>query len=460
MKTWSSIGFIIGSILSSIGISLYTASSTNMPPFPFGWLTATFFLCLGSAVILSVIMFLLYRGKMDITLYIAGFFAVCFLGLGLRLIILYPYSMPECKCPRNTYGIECKPCECLHGVCDQGFHGSGKCMCDLGWDGVLCSTCAATFVGKNCNVCKHGWTGERCDRCFPGYIGNCDKCDPRFLQTEIGIVNKETNEKGFSCEPCKEGFFGGYCAQMPDCKKYDKEAAPKDAAYWKKNKLFNPNVCTSTTVCKDRYECDSFNCRGVCVEGDNVYNKCENDLECPFGTCQYKTCCEELVFGDGTCECKSIGHFGPLCEICPGFDGFRSVCNGHGTCTAMYANEKYSHLECSCEEGWSGPECECFGIENCTQCADGYFGKKCQPCAGGTGLKQCSGHGICNDGVDGDGSCICEQLSSYAFKGTTCSECYSSAFQGEECEICLGGEIVGFNCQKCTPFKNNYIYCP
>lgn len=457
MKTWSSIGFIIGSILSSIGLSLYYASSSSMPPFPMGWVVAVFFLCFGAALILSSIMFLIFKSKRATSVYIMFFFAFCFVGIGVRLIVLYPYNTPECTCPDNTFGTECTACNCVNGICDDGYSGSGNCMCNVGWDGILCNKCASTFTGEKCDRCKHGWTGETCDRCFPGYVDNCDTCDSKFLKTEVGIVNKETNAKGFSCEPCLTGW-GGYCLNMPNCKKYDKKAVAKNAVYWKQNNLYDPDICTSTTTCNNRYDCDSFNCRGVCVEGDNVYNRCDNDLECQIGRCEYKTCCEELRYGDGTCECKTPGYFGPLCEKCPGFDDV-SVCSGHGTCTAMFANEKYSHLECDCVEGWSGTNCECFGLEKCTKCADGYYGSDCKPCPGGTGVNQCNGHGTCNDGINGDGTCSCDQLSTYAFKGQECSECYSSSFQGEECEICAGGEIVGYNCLKCTPFKNNFILC-
>lgn len=451
MRTWSSIGFIIGSILTVIGIGIYSGSDYGMPPVPAGWLVAVIFLCIGSSIMLSSLM-------LGTKFYVMAFVGVNIFSVGVRLILLYPYVMPECTCPAETYGPNCLECKCIHGQCDDGYRGTGGCLCDLGWAGTNCDQCGPTFTGINCNKCKHGWDGPKCDRCFPGYTGKlCNDCLPTFEKSNE-IIQKP-NITGTVCQPCKVGW-GGYCLPMPDCQLYDKNAVAKDAQFWKN--IYNPSQCTTLDVCENRYDCTSFNCRGICVDGDMTYNRCAEDLECPVGTCQYKTCCEELQFGDGTCECKTQGYFGPLCEKCPGFDGVytASICNGHGTCTAMYADSKYSHLECACSEGWSGEDCGCFGIDTCTKCADGFFGPTCKKCPGGGGIDQCNGHGKCKDGVDGDGSCVCDKAFWQAFGGDACDQCYSGAFRGSECEVCNGGELLGVTCPKCFKFNNNYIRCP
>lgn len=447
MKTWSSIGFIIGSILWIVGIGMYMSSSADLPPIPSGWLFALVFLCFGCACMISSIM-------LGIRYHTLGFFGFAIFVIGVRLITIHPYVLPECTCPPNTYGKDCVECRCVHGSCDEGYDGTGVCYCDVGWAGPICDRCASTFVGENCDICKHGWDGPLCNRCFPGFIGNCDECAPNFVRVD-GV--DQNGNSYINCAPCQTGW-GGYCVPMPECTKYDKLAIARDAKYWKTNKLFDPNTCTSTTVCQDRYDCESFNCRGVCVLGDMTYNRCENDLECEIGSCEYKTCCEEKRYGDGTCECKTPGHFGPLCEKCPGFDGiYDSVCSGHGTCSAVYSGDNYNHLECVCDQGWSGPQCGCFGIKNCTSCADGFYGSTCQPCPGGSGVDQCNGHGVCKDGIDGDGTCVCDQALWSAFAGQACERCYSGAFEGPNCELCKNGEIVGYKTG--FEFKNNYIKC-
>lgn len=443
MRTWSSIGFIVGSILLVVGIGLHASSDIGMVPIPAGWIVALFFLVLGSSLMLSSLM-------LGIEYYTLGFGGLALFLVGVRLLTIYPYLMPECTCPTDQYGTQCKACDCVHGQCDQGYRGTGNCICDLGWAGEKCDRCAPTFEGISCDRCKHPFDGKKCDRCFPGYVGKCDQCAPNFKALE-GTFRGQTV---LVCEPCSKGW-GGYCQEMPDCQKYDKKAVARDAVFWKR--LYDPSQCTSTVVCEDRYDCDSFNCRGICVDGDNTYNRCENDMECKKGTCQYKRCCEELKYGDGTCECNTFGYFGPLCEKCPAFDGM-STCNGHGTCTAVYANKKYSHLECVCDEGWSGDECSCRGFGNCTSCADGYWGPTCQKCPGGGGINQCHGHGSCKDNIDGDGSCVCDKSTWQAFGGESCQHCDSGAFQGENCDICPGGEVVGFKTE--YKFNDNYIFCP
>ncbi|XP_060589135.1 stabilin-2-like [Ruditapes philippinarum] len=60
-------------------------------------------------------------------------------------------------------------------------------------------------------------------------------------------------------------------------------------------------------------------------------------------------------------------------------------------------------------------------------CCSGYFGKDCQECPSGPEFP-CNGHGVCNDGIYGDGTCKCDPK-----------------FQGEQCDTCLEG-WTGENC--------------
>src|SRR5690242_18924750 len=51
---------------------------------------------------------------------------------------------------------------------------------------------------------------------------------------------------------------------------------------------------------------------------------------------------------------------------------------------------------CTCQTGWAGVSCQ-----NAATCPANTFGANCQPCP------SCSGHGTCNAGVTGNGSCTC-----------------------------------------------------
>ncbi|KAM9324471.1 stabilin-1 [Gastrophryne carolinensis] len=61
-------------------------------------------------------------------------------------------------------------------------------------------------------------------------------------------------------------------------------------------------------------------------------------------------------------------------------------------------------------------------------CCKGYWGSTCSECPGGAD-KPCNGHGICMDGIEGNGTCICEE----GFTGFDCSECSDPSLYGERC---------------------------
>ncbi|XP_072341068.1 stabilin-2-like [Scyliorhinus torazame] len=73
------------------------------------------------------------------------------------------------------------------------------------------------------------------------------------------------------------------------------------------------------------------------------------------------------------------------------------------------------------------------------ECCTGYFGKQCQACPG-EATNRCLGNGICQDGINGTGTCDCEE-----------------GFAGTACETCVAGEY-GIHCDqecRCTHGKCN-----
>lgn len=98
-------------------------------------------------------------------------------------------------------------------------------------------------------------------------------------------------------------------------------------------------------------------------------------------------------------------------------------CNGHGVC----------HFDaCKCESGYLAPHCCPLSRagHQCQACAPGYFGTGCAACS--EQHSRCSGHGRCDDGVEGSGRCRCV---SERWTGELCHECAPGHF-GPDCLPC------------------------
>ncbi|KPP74514.1 stabilin-2-like [Scleropages formosus] len=66
-------------------------------------------------------------------------------------------------------------------------------------------------------------------------------------------------------------------------------------------------------------------------------------------------------------------------------------------------------------------------------CCEGFFGPDCSACPGGF-TKPCSGHGKCMDGLEGNGTCVCDEN-----------------FRGSRCQYCSRPDKHGPNCDKTCP---------
>ncbi|XP_078423897.1 stabilin-2 [Cetorhinus maximus] len=76
-------------------------------------------------------------------------------------------------------------------------------------------------------------------------------------------------------------------------------------------------------------------------------------------------------------------------------------------------------------------------------CCTGYFGKQCQACPG-KATNWCFGNGICQDGINGTGTCKCEE----GFAGTACETCVDGQYGihcDQECRCVHGKCNEGLN---------------
>lgn len=78
------------------------------------------------------------------------------------------------ECSFDSFGQDCRPCDCENGVCDYGLFGSGKCLsCSEGYYGEYCNKTCSCQRG----VCDDGVRGNgTCLTCFTNYYGElCDQ---------------------------------------------------------------------------------------------------------------------------------------------------------------------------------------------------------------------------------------------------------------------------------------------
>ncbi len=270
-------------------------------------------------------------------------------------------NMPVCDCNSGFHAVgtscvpdACRPSDCVHGYCVDPANLL-ECQCDDGYDGDRCDRCADGYVldgtdglrcvldascdqdpcgdhgdcrqdgaGVSCD-CHDGWDGSVCDRCADGYHdedGACvlnspcnpDPCVHASKCEEIGGSAKCTCLEGYAgdtCDECAEGFVneGLECVPGP---------GPCDA-----------NPCPDLHPGEHRDRCE--------VQGDDAVCLCD------FGYDDVEGVCTEQVVCDPETTCAS-----------------------HGSCTG-------NGLECKCDDGYDGA--------NCDACADGWEpqGSDCVP---------------------------------------------------------------------------------
>ena len=83
-------------------------------------------------------------------------------------------------------------------------------------------------------------------------------------------------------------------------------------------------------------------------------------------------------------------------SLCP------NSCNNNGECTQVYETNNETMTDytfCDCFSG--------FTTNDCSQCSEGRFGQLCKLCPIHN-KKVCAGHGLCDGGINGTGTCLCE----------------------------------------------------
>ena len=137
---------------------------------------------------------------------------------------------------------------------------------------------------------------------------------------------------------------------------------------------------------------------------DTTFCELFNDPECPDN---------QSEIGTEVCGAFGAGEKAICKETCVEYSECLECFSGY------YGDTCESKCACPnnmiCEDGIDGDgSCQCFpnwtGL-NCNQCAPNHFGNDCNPCA-------CGDTAICEDGVSGNGSCSCND--GFQLEGSDC----------------------------------------
>nr|XP_036862070.1 stabilin-2 [Manis javanica] len=200
------------------------------------------------------------------------------------------------------------------------------------------------------------------------------------------------------------------------------------------------NVCSLTEATEQTKRCDKKSLLTIRTECRSC--SLSVGMNCPDGytkitngtvgvrDCRYTFEVRTLSLALPGCRhiCRK-DYLQPQC--CPGHwgpdcmecpGGARSPCSGRGSC----AEGMEGNGSCSCQEGFGGTACE-------TCADDNLFGPSC------SAVCNCV-HGVCNSGIDGDGTCDCYS----AYTGPNCDKPIP------ECAHLLCGEN-----SRCSPSSRN-----
>eukprot|EP01060_Flectonema_neradi_P040076 TRINITY_DN9019_c0_g1_i1.p1 TRINITY_DN9019_c0_g1~~TRINITY_DN9019_c0_g1_i1.p1 ORF type:complete len:2360 (+),score=290.07 TRINITY_DN9019_c0_g1_i1:981-8060(+) len=202
-----------------------------------------------------------------------------------------------------------------------------------------------------------------------------------------------------------------------------------------------PTSCAATTFSRLEIEsnkkCLSYDiplqdssspeeCLDRCLDQESCYYFSFNE---DSGSCLWEQ--SQFQCSEGTVDDVPVGASNTSTNVYQ-VVGPSPACSGHGYCTSV---------GCICfksaETGfWDGLFCD--------KCSPGYATATCKvPCNGGA-CTPCSGHGWCNEGVDGDGTCSCGGN----WDGPSCSECSPNHY-GTDCRgDCPIGTTIPLVCSK------------
>ncbi|XP_028937151.1 laminin subunit gamma-2 [Ornithorhynchus anatinus] len=189
--------------------------------------------------------------------------------------------------PRN-----CKPCPCQNGF---------SCSVIPETEEVICNNCPQGITGTRCELCADGYFGDPFGE--QGLVRPCQpcQCNNNIDPSASGNCNHLTGEclkclyntTGFSCDQCRDGYFGNPLAPNPT------------------NKC---QVCNCDSVGSDPLDCqDDGTC--ICKPGFEGPTCKISSLDCPACYNQVKTEMDQLWLQIRDLEVHLGGAPGPNTEV-------------------------------------------------------------------------------------------------------------------------------------------------
>lgn len=237
-KIMNVVAIYIGVTLIAMGVTEMNDSNYVPPETPAGWIMGMAWIIAGGIIATTWFLFVssdVIAQKLNaekrwtfstmVTISLVLILAAGCAILGTWHTWKHPYSIGECMCTEDQWGLFCKPCECVNGACHSGMYGTGVCACDLGWTGDKCDRCDDRHKPEPdgdepaCNLCKTGFVGDKCQFCDVGYTGDeCDTCDTGWHPWQYAsplFPKTISDDNRHICDECIPNHWGYYCKPCP-----------------------------------------------------------------------------------------------------------------------------------------------------------------------------------------------------------------------------------------------------
>jgi hypothetical protein len=414
----------------------------------------------------------------------------------------------SCRCANGWYGPLCaaecpggagNPCS-GHGQCSGT---TGECTCTASvatgfYSGYRCDRCDPAYESASCDVqCPRPSNGaDVCNSRGTCWAGTCVDCAPNLglhdsidlvvcgsaCETLVGCPSgsscADVTKWGAACTSTCAGIVGGVpCTGHGICRRSKRPFPFSEGIGGAACEVNCPLV--AGLVCNGHGECDYANATGcICSPG---YAGVDCTLQCPRDgnnlVCGGQGACDRYT---GSCRC-AFGFAGASCTmICNG--GLANPCSGHGqcnqltgrcACTRNASHGFYDGSDCSrCYGRYAGPACDVVCSDHSLPLADrcvcdpGWAARDCTVGCPGVALgtvNVCGGHGTCDDGDGGNGTCTCDAdyylsncsayctvddcRTTYELENPTCTSNGTCTCQDD-----LNGHFTGSLCDQCQLF--------